>query len=101
MPYLHSPPGRAEGQPQHRPPRHRSETGLHYNLLRHYTPETGRYTSPDPLGLDPAPSPVAYVYNPFTVCDPLGLTSESSMSKAPSHGSNAAPTCPGPSQQGR
>ncbi|MFE4332540.1 RHS repeat-associated core domain-containing protein [Streptomyces sp. NPDC056831] len=55
------------GQPQHRPPRHRSETGLHYNLLRHCDPETGRYASPGPLGLEPAPNPVAYVHNPFTV----------------------------------
>ncbi|MFF8104387.1 putative T7SS-secreted protein [Streptomyces sp. NPDC016640] len=50
------------------------ETGLHYNLFRHYDPETGRYTSPDPLGLGPAPNPVAYVHNPFTACDPLGLS---------------------------
>ncbi|GLF95590.1 RHS repeat protein [Streptomyces yaizuensis] len=50
------------------------ETGLHYNLFRHYDPETGRYTSPDPLGLSPAPNPVAYVTNPHTVCDPFGLS---------------------------
>lgn len=31
------------------------ETGLHYNYFRHYDPETGHYTSPDPLGLAPAP----------------------------------------------
>ncbi|MFB6979423.1 putative T7SS-secreted protein [Streptomyces scopuliridis] len=49
------------------------ETGLHYNNFRHYDPETGRYTSPDPLGLAPAPNPVAYVDNPFIGCDPLGL----------------------------
>ncbi|MFH8801279.1 putative T7SS-secreted protein [Streptomyces sp. NPDC017936] len=49
------------------------ETGLHYNLFRHYDPETGRYTSPDPLGLAPAPNPVAYVDNPHSGCDPLGL----------------------------
>ncbi|WUX13539.1 RHS domain-containing protein [Streptomyces sp. NBC_01439] len=49
------------------------ETGLHYNLFRHYDPETGRYTSPDPLGLAPAPNPVAYVGNPHSGCDPLGL----------------------------
>ncbi len=50
------------------------ETGLHYNLFRHYDPRTGRYTSPDPLGLAPAPNPVAYVHNPHTVSDPLGLS---------------------------
>ncbi|MFE1955468.1 putative T7SS-secreted protein [Streptomyces sp. NPDC059524] len=49
------------------------ETGLHYNYFRHYDPETGRYTSPDPLGLAPAPNPVAYVGNPHAGCDPLGL----------------------------
>ncbi|UYQ62473.1 putative T7SS-secreted protein [Streptomyces peucetius] len=49
------------------------ETGLHYNYFRHYDPETGRYTSPDPLGLAPAPNPVAYVGNPYSGCDPLGL----------------------------
>ncbi|MGW2413742.1 RHS repeat-associated core domain-containing protein [Streptomyces tubercidicus] len=49
------------------------ETGLHYNYFRHYDPETGRYVSPDPLGLDPAPNPVAYVSNPSTAYDPLGL----------------------------
>ncbi|QIJ62110.1 putative T7SS-secreted protein [Streptomyces sp. JB150] len=51
-----------------------AETGLHYNLHRHYDPETGRYTTPDPLGLGPAPNPVGYVHNPHTVCDPLGLS---------------------------
>ncbi|MFD9207428.1 DUF6531 domain-containing protein [Streptomyces sioyaensis] len=50
-----------------------SETGLHYNYFRHYDPETGRYVSPDPLGLDPAPNPVAYIDNPHTAYDPLGL----------------------------
>ncbi|NBM20176.1 putative T7SS-secreted protein [Streptomyces sp. GC420] len=49
------------------------ETGLHYNHFRHYDPETARYLSPDPLGLAPAPNPVAYVHNPLTSCDPLGL----------------------------
>ncbi|GAA3048553.1 hypothetical protein GCM10020000_31110 [Streptomyces olivoverticillatus] len=33
------------------------ETGLHYNFHRHYDPETGRYTSPDPLGARPGPEP--------------------------------------------
>ncbi|MGW6291649.1 putative T7SS-secreted protein [Streptomyces sp. NPDC055058] len=49
------------------------ETGLHYNYFRHYDPETGRYTSPDPLGLGAAPNPVAYVDNPHSWTDPLGL----------------------------
>ncbi|MFG2264766.1 putative T7SS-secreted protein [Streptomyces sp. NPDC048720] len=49
------------------------ETGLHYNYFRHYDPETARYVSPDPLGLNPAPNPVAYVVNPQSWIDPLGL----------------------------
>ncbi|MGW2474523.1 putative T7SS-secreted protein [Streptomyces sp. NPDC001665] len=49
------------------------ESGLHYNVFRHYDPETGRYASPDPLGLAPAPNPVTYVDNPHRGCDPLGL----------------------------
>ncbi|MGW7262769.1 putative T7SS-secreted protein [Streptomyces sp. NPDC054842] len=52
---------------------HDPETGLHYNCFRYYDPEAGRYTSPDPLGLAPAPNPVAYVDNPFAGSDPLGL----------------------------
>ncbi|AZM59559.1 MULTISPECIES: putative T7SS-secreted protein [unclassified Streptomyces] len=50
------------------------ETGLHYNLFRHYDPETARYLTPDPLGLTPAPNPVAYVHNPHSLSDPLGLS---------------------------
>ncbi|MFI1657312.1 putative T7SS-secreted protein [Streptomyces sp. NPDC020472] len=50
-----------------------SESGLHYNLHRHYDPETARYLTQDPLGLAPGPNPSAYVHNPHTWADPLGL----------------------------
>ncbi|MER5929374.1 putative T7SS-secreted protein [Streptomyces sp. NPDC002054] len=50
------------------------ESGLHHNVFRTYDPETARYLSPDPLGLAPAPNPVAYVHNPHTWYDALGLT---------------------------
>ncbi|MEU9716862.1 RHS repeat-associated core domain-containing protein [Streptomyces sp. NPDC047976] len=49
------------------------EAGLHYNYFRHYDPETARYLSRDPLGLAPAPNPAAYVPNPQTWVDPMGL----------------------------
>ncbi|MFE3139753.1 putative T7SS-secreted protein [Streptomyces scopuliridis] len=49
------------------------ETGLHYNYFRHYDPETARYLTQDPLGLEPAPNPATYVHNPHTWSDPLGL----------------------------
>ncbi|MEU0074762.1 DUF6531 domain-containing protein [Streptomyces sp. NPDC006332] len=57
------------------------ETGLHYNYLRHYDPETARYVSPDPLGLIPAPNPVAYVDNPTVISDPLGLAPDGCTDK--------------------
>ncbi|HET9172072.1 MAG TPA: DUF6531 domain-containing protein [Actinospica sp.] len=55
---------------------HDPETGLAYNNKRYYDPETGRYTTPDPLGLDPAPNHHAYVHNPLVAADPLGLEPE-------------------------
>ncbi|MGW6848562.1 RHS repeat-associated core domain-containing protein [Streptomyces virginiae] len=50
-----------------------AETGLYYNLHRHYDPQTARYASPDPLGLGAAANPVAYVLNPHRWSDPEGL----------------------------
>ncbi|MFC8527212.1 putative T7SS-secreted protein [Nocardia sp. NPDC057227] len=52
---------------------HDPETGLHYNHHRYYDPETGRYLSSDPLGLDPAPNPDTYPHNPLVWIDPTGL----------------------------
>ncbi|WP_371793177.1 DUF6531 domain-containing protein [Streptomyces sp. NBC_01471] len=52
------------------------ETGLHHNHHRYYDPESARYLSPDPLGLAPAANPSAYVHNPKTWTDPLGLAPE-------------------------
>ncbi|AGS69418.1 putative T7SS-secreted protein [Streptomyces collinus] len=52
---------------------HDSESGLHYNYFRQYDPHSGRYCSPDPLGLEPAPNPASYVDNPQVISDPLGL----------------------------
>jgi RHS repeat-associated protein len=49
------------------------ETGLHYNYFRHYDPETARYLTTDPLGLEPSDNPASYVHNPHAWVDPLGL----------------------------
>ncbi|WP_051732248.1 DUF6531 domain-containing protein [Kitasatospora phosalacinea] len=68
------------------------ETRLHYNLNRHYDPETARYVTPDPLGLAPASNPDAYVHNPHTWSDPLGLSphpQSRSLFRAPKAGTKA------------
>lgn len=51
-----------------------SETGLHYNYYRYYDPKTGRYLTPDPIGL--AGGINLYTYagaNPVNAIDPFGL----------------------------
>lgn len=50
------------------------ETGLHYNRFRYYDPETGRYLTPDPIGLAGGMLPYAYAGDPLTMVDPLGLS---------------------------
>jgi RHS repeat-associated protein len=37
------------------------ETGLHYNYFRYYNPQTGRYITPDPIGLEGGINLFAYV----------------------------------------
>ncbi len=50
------------------------ETGLHYNMHRYYDPETGRYLTPDPIGLAGGINPFVYANNnPINLIDPLGL----------------------------
>jgi RHS repeat-associated protein len=87
------------------------ETGLHYNYFRQYDPETARYTSPDPLGLEPAPNPFAYVLNPMAWIDLLGLLTckqnarilrdnMAAEGRAPGPGQAAAHIVPSGGQQG-
>lgn len=50
------------------------ETGLHYNLLRYYDPQTGRFIVQDPIGLNGGWNLYQYAPNPLGWIDPLGLT---------------------------
>lgn len=49
------------------------ESGLSYNRHRYYDPRSGRYVSPDPIGLDGGLRPYGYVTNPLAFVDPFGL----------------------------
>lgn len=54
-----------------------TETDLHYNYHRYYDPQTGRYLTPDPIGLVGGLNPYRYVRNnPVNFTDPLGLYDE-------------------------
>jgi RHS repeat-associated protein len=51
-----------------------AESKLHYNYHRTYDPQTGRYTQPDPIGLDGGWNRYSYVEgNPLSYTDPMGL----------------------------
>ncbi|MHB1232053.1 MAG: RHS repeat-associated core domain-containing protein [Burkholderiales bacterium] len=53
-----------------------AETGYYYNFHRYYNPDTGRYLTPDPIGLEGGTNVYAYVDgNPAGAADPWGLRS--------------------------
>jgi RHS repeat-associated protein len=49
-----------------------SETGLHYNRFRYYSPELGRYLQSDPLGVVGSLNLYAYTSNPLKQVDVRG-----------------------------
>ena len=51
------------------------ESGLHYNRFRYYDPSSGRFVSQDPIGLLGGGNLYAYVDNPNSFVDELGLKS--------------------------
>jgi len=60
-----------------------AETGLHYNYHRYYNPATGRYLTPDPIGLTGGTNLYAYAnLNPITSTDPFGLLVDVVFNKA-------------------
>ena len=55
-----------------------SETQLHYNYFRYYDPQTGRYTTSDPIGLAGGINTYGYgLQNPMKYTDRFGLAVDS------------------------
>ena len=52
------------------------ETGLHYNRHRYYDPNSGQFTTQDPIGLLGGMNAYQYAPNPMTWVDPWGLKGE-------------------------
>jgi RHS repeat-associated protein len=70
---------------------HDAETGLHYNLHRHFDPETARYLSTDPYGQ--GLNHYAYsLNNPLTLIDPLGLCAVNTLGRYAGTGFGAEAT---------
>ncbi|TDB41616.1 RHS repeat domain-containing protein, partial [Photorhabdus khanii] len=70
------------------------ESGLFYNRFRYYSPETGQYLSPDPLGLAGGVNPYGYVSNPVSFVDPFGLAGCPGISGVKSSSISNAPPDP-------
>ena len=73
------------------------ETGLHYNWMRYYDPQTGRYISSDRIGLAGGLNTYGYVTdNPLGFADPFGLAPSCLWQTGPFTGAGTGPfTCAG------
>ena len=68
------------------------ETGFHYNYHRYYDPRTGRYLTPDPIGLAEGLNLFEYgKNNSINYIDSFGLITHESAQKIPKHGKWCGP----------
>ncbi len=58
------------------------ETGLHYNTFRFYDPDIGRFTTPDPIGLDGGLNTYTYGPNPIGWVDPWGWSPSAALDRS-------------------
>jgi len=58
------------------------ETGLYYNRLRYYSPETATYISPDPIGLAGGLRAYGYVSDPTAHVDLYGLSVADALARS-------------------
>ena len=58
------------------------ETGLHYNLLRYYEPEAGRFVNQDPIGLWGGDNLYQFALNAQQYTDPWGLITKADQRRA-------------------
>ncbi|WP_433928187.1 RHS repeat-associated core domain-containing protein [Sorangium cellulosum] len=71
---------------------HDPETGLHYNRMRYYDPEVGRYISADPVALvEGLPNAFRYGINPISWSDPWGLHAVTGVRLTFADGTTASP----------
>ncbi|QIQ22428.1 RHS repeat domain-containing protein [Zophobihabitans entericus] len=60
-----------------------AETGLHYNLMRYYDEDIGRFSNQDPIGLMGGENLYQYAPNPMGWVDPWGLFSKPKIWPSP------------------
>jgi len=71
------------------------ETGFHYNYHMYYDPQTGRYLTPDPIGLAGGMNLYAYVGNdPVNAVDASGLYSLNPIARGERLKNAPLPICP-------